>query len=176
MNINNYNQFLKLVGRRHKEVRIAFGYYDQGKYDMFFTGKEKNTSRISRIENGHNILFSQHSILAYKLKVPLYSLYDFDNVYGFIQTTSKVSQDEWVKIDASIFGTQLKNLRVKKGMTILDLEIASGISSSNISNYENAQKDFKLNTYNKLAQGLEVQHVELMFDPSNPILLHSIGI
>ncbi len=108
--------------------------------------------------------------------VPLYSLYDFDNVYGFIQTTSKVSQDEWVKIDASIFGTQLKNLRVKKGMTILDLEIASGISSSNISNYENAQKDFKLNTYNKLAQGLEVQHVELMFDPSNPILLHSIGI
>lgn len=63
------------------------------------------------------------------------------------------------KIEA--FGSRLKELREKKGMTQLDLEIQSGINRTEISRIENGQKNIEFLTIVKLAVSLGVDLKDL---------------
>ena len=60
-------------------------------------------------------------------------------------------------IEISAFGRKLKQLRLKKGITQLDLEIESGIPRTDISRIENGLINISFSTIVKLAEALEVK-------------------
>lgn len=61
------------------------------------------------------------------------------------------------------FGEYLKSLRVKKGLTINQLSLYSGISSSQLSRIETGKRGIpKPPTIEKLAQALKIDYNELM--------------
>ena len=63
----------------------------------------------------------------------------------------------------SDFGEYLKSLRVKKGLTINQLSLYSGISSSQLSRIETGKRGIpKPPTIEKLAQALKIDYNELM--------------
>jgi transcriptional regulator with XRE-family HTH domain len=53
------------------------------------------------------------------------------------------------------FGAILKQARVEKKLTLLDLEVRTGINEGEISKIENGKKNFTFTTLVKLAKGLE---------------------
>ena len=59
-------------------------------------------------------------------------------------------------IEITAFGKKLKQLRVKKGITQLDLEIESGIPRTDISRIENGLINISFSTIVKLAEALEI--------------------
>jgi transcriptional regulator with XRE-family HTH domain len=56
---------------------------------------------------------------------------------------------------------RLKELLAKKGITMKEFSVTSGISQSNLSNYINGNISPTLDTLNKIADHLEVDLVEL---------------
>ena len=64
------------------------------------------------------------------------------------------------------FGSFVKKIRTDKGMTMLDLEVSTGISEGSISKIENGRKNLVLTTIIKLANGLSVppSHLLSVFD------------
>ena len=68
------------------------------------------------------------------------------------------------KIEVEAFGKRLKTLRIKKGITQLDLEIQSGISRTEISRIENGLKNIEFFTIVKLADALEINLSDLFKD------------
>lgn len=65
------------------------------------------------------------------------------------------------------FGQHLASLREQKGMSLRDLEYASGIDNSKISKIEKGAINITLNTMIDLAEGLEItvkQLVDCSFD------------
>lgn len=72
------------------------------------------------------------------------------------------------------FGAAVKKIRKNKNLTMLDVEVATGISEGCISKIENGKKNPALATVIKLAEGLEVSPSKLLqsFDePHSSILL-----
>jgi transcriptional regulator with XRE-family HTH domain len=61
-----------------------------------------------------------------------------------------------------VFGANLKKLRLAKGLTILDLEVRSGINNGDISKIENGKRNLSFTTLAKLAEGLGVTIKELV--------------
>jgi HTH-type transcriptional regulator, competence development regulator len=59
------------------------------------------------------------------------------------------------KTEIEAFGKKLKQIRKAKGMSQLDLEIASGINRTEISKIENGLKNIEFYTIVKLALALE---------------------
>ena len=59
------------------------------------------------------------------------------------------------------FGKRLKNLRIEKGMTQLDLEVASGVTEADISRIENGKQNIEFYTLVKLASALDLPLKEL---------------
>ena len=59
------------------------------------------------------------------------------------------------------FGRRLKEERKKRNMTQLDLEVACGISRTEISKIENGLKNIEFSTIVKLAQSLEIETLQL---------------
>ena len=59
-------------------------------------------------------------------------------------------------IEITAFGKKLKQLRVKKGITQLDLEIESGIPRTDIRRIENGLINISFSTIVKLAEALEI--------------------
>lgn len=60
------------------------------------------------------------------------------------------------------FGSILKQLRIEKGHTLLDLEVRTGINEGTLSKIENGKKNFNFTTLVKLAKGLEVPVSKLL--------------
>jgi transcriptional regulator with XRE-family HTH domain len=60
------------------------------------------------------------------------------------------------------FGSHLKKLRQKKGMTLLDLEVKSGVNNGDISKIEGGKINLAFTTLAKLAAGLEIKLSELV--------------
>ena len=60
------------------------------------------------------------------------------------------------------FGSILKQLRIEKGLTLLDLEVRTGINEGTLSKIENGKKNFNFTTLVKLAKGLEVPVSKLL--------------
>jgi transcriptional regulator with XRE-family HTH domain len=54
------------------------------------------------------------------------------------------------------FGEHLKQLRKKQGLTLLEIEVLTGISEGSLSKMENGKKNPALTTLVKLAKGLGV--------------------
>jgi len=67
-------------------------------------------------------------------------------------------------IEIAAFGKRLKQLRIKKGITQLDLEVQSGISRTEISKMENGLKNIEFFTMVKLAEALEVKMRDFFID------------
>lgn len=67
-------------------------------------------------------------------------------------------------IEIAAFGKRLKQLRIKKGITQLDLEVQSGISHTEISKMENGLKNIEFFTLVKLAEALEVKMRDFFID------------
>ncbi len=59
------------------------------------------------------------------------------------------------------FGNKLREIRLKKGLSQLDLELSSGINRTEISRIENGLKNIEFLTIVKLAEALEIEIVQL---------------
>lgn len=60
------------------------------------------------------------------------------------------------------FGLHLKKLRNKNGLTLLDLEVKSGVNNGDISKIEGGKINLAFTTLAKLAAGLEIKMSELV--------------
>lgn len=60
------------------------------------------------------------------------------------------------------FGAILKQIRYEKGLTLLELEVRTGINEGDISKIENGKKNFAFTTLIKLADGLEISVSKLL--------------
>lgn len=60
------------------------------------------------------------------------------------------------------FGAYVRQVRTNKGMTMLEVEVTTGISEGSISKIENGKKNPALTTIVKLAKGLSVPPSELL--------------
>ena len=63
------------------------------------------------------------------------------------------------KKEVLAFGKRLKALRLKAGLTQLDLEVESGISRTEISKIENGQINISIMSIVKLAVALDIELV-----------------
>jgi transcriptional regulator with XRE-family HTH domain len=60
------------------------------------------------------------------------------------------------------FGAYVRQVRNDKGLTMLEVEVITGISEGSISKIENGKKNPALTTIIKLAKGLSVPPSELL--------------
>ena len=74
-----------------------------------------------------------------------------------ISITFPPSMEKRYKIEITAFGKRLKQLRLKKGFTQLDLELESGIARTEISRIENGAKNIEFLTIVKLAIALDIE-------------------
>jgi len=68
------------------------------------------------------------------------------------------------KTELRFFGSRIEKFRKQKKMTQLDLEVACGISRTEISKIENGLKNIEFITIIKLADALEVETYKLFTD------------
>lgn len=61
------------------------------------------------------------------------------------------------KSEIKAFGKRVKSIRVRKGLSQLDLELESGISRTEISRIENGLKNIEFYTIVKLAVALNIR-------------------
>jgi transcriptional regulator with XRE-family HTH domain len=61
-------------------------------------------------------------------------------------------------------GQTIRQARINKKLTLLELEILTGISEGGISKIENGKKNFAVTTLIKLAKGLEIPLSKLLAD------------
>lgn len=66
------------------------------------------------------------------------------------------------KLILTQFGAILRQIRTDKGLTLLDLEVRTGINEGDISKIENGKKNFAFTTLMKLAKGLEIPVSKLL--------------
>ena len=60
------------------------------------------------------------------------------------------------------FGKLLKQIRTEKGLTLLELEVRTGINEGDISKIERGKKNLAFTTLVKLARGLEISTSKLL--------------
>ena len=60
------------------------------------------------------------------------------------------------------FGKILRQIRKDKKLTLLELEVRSGINEGDISKIENGKKKLAFTTFIKLSKGLEVSPSQLL--------------
>lgn len=60
------------------------------------------------------------------------------------------------------FGSILRQIRNEKGLTLLELEVRTGINEGDISKIENGKKNLAFTTLVKLAVGLEISLSKLL--------------
>ncbi len=67
------------------------------------------------------------------------------------------------------FGEHLKQVRKKQGLTLLEIEVATGISEGSLSKIENGKKNPALTTLVKLSKGMGIPLAKLLslFDKDN---------
>ena len=65
------------------------------------------------------------------------------------------------KTEIVAFGRRLKQLRLAKGMSQLDLEVESGLNRTEISKIENGLKNIEFYTIVRLAISLKIEVTEL---------------
>ena len=65
------------------------------------------------------------------------------------------------KLEIKAFGKKLRELRLKKSLSQLDLELESGLNRTEISRIENGLKNIEFMTIVKLAQALDVELQDL---------------
>jgi transcriptional regulator with XRE-family HTH domain len=64
-------------------------------------------------------------------------------------------------IEIENFGKRLKEIRTKKKLSQLDLEISSGLNRTEISKIENGLKNIEFYTIVRLAEALEIELIDL---------------
>jgi len=62
--------------------------------------------------------------------------------------------------NAIILGKNLKRLRKERKLTLVDLEVATGINNGELSKLERGKKNVELVTLNKIAEALKVDLYE----------------
>jgi transcriptional regulator with XRE-family HTH domain len=59
------------------------------------------------------------------------------------------------------FGNRLRDIRKARGLTLLDLEVSTGISNGTLSKIENGLRNIEFLTILKLAETLDVEPIDL---------------
>lgn len=72
-------------------------------------------------------------------------------------------QDKEIERIKKLFGANLKRIRDKKDLSLLEADYQSELNESNISKYENGKRDIRLITVFKLAKMLKI-HPKELFD------------
>lgn len=67
-----------------------------------------------------------------------------------------ITMEKRYEIEITAFGKRVKELRKKRGLSQLDLEVQSGISRTEISKIENGLNNIRFMTIVRLAEVLEV--------------------
>ncbi len=70
-------------------------------------------------------------------------------------------------------GQKIKTLRKNKKITLTDLSNKSGLSISTLSDIENGKSSPKASTLNKIANGLNVQLLEIIEHESNNLIINN---
>lgn len=65
------------------------------------------------------------------------------------------------EIEIKTFGKRLKELRKKKGLTQLDIEVKCGLDRTDVSRIENGLKNIEFFTIVKIADALDIKLSEL---------------
>ena len=65
------------------------------------------------------------------------------------------------KMELKALGNRIKDIRTRKNLIQLDLEVSSGINRTDISKIENGIKNIEFLTIVKIAEALEVELYEL---------------
>jgi transcriptional regulator with XRE-family HTH domain len=78
------------------------------------------------------------------------------------------SSDPKFQAELKKLGERIRQLRKHRGLRLLDLEVLSGISSSDISRYERGSEDMRFQTTYKFASALEVE-VKVLMDYDGPL-------
>lgn len=71
-------------------------------------------------------------------------------------------REEEVDQIKKLFGANLKRVRKKRELSLLEADYQSELNESNISKYENGKRDLQLTTIVKLAKMLRVHPKELL--------------
>lgn len=61
-------------------------------------------------------------------------------------------------------GQTLRQARLKKKLTLMELEVLTGVTEGDISRIENGKKNFAVTTLIKLAKGLDLPLSEILAD------------
>lgn len=151
----------KLLGRRIKLLRIEAGFNTQSAFATAFTGSDKKTSILSRIENGSNLQFTTIVRLAAILNVSLLNVFDFKGIHSIKRIGDSLNLEDRVQYELKLLGQRIKYIRKKKDFVQLDLDVISMIDRGNISNYEKGRENLKFHTIVMIAKGLGIEIWEL---------------
>ncbi len=155
------NQQERLLGYRIKFLRIKNGYNTQAEFSKAFTKNNNKSSIVSRLEKGVNIQFKTIVRLARIFKIRLIVLFDFNNKFPIIQFEDTLSLDDRIKEELLKIGKKIQEIRKRKNLLQLDLDIALNIDRANLSHYENGEESLEFDTIAQIAFGLGVEIWEL---------------
>lgn len=72
------------------------------------------------------------------------------------------------ELELERLGNRIKDIRKHRGLTLLELEVRSGINDSDISRYERGLENIEFQTIYKLAKALKVE-VQVLTDYSGEL-------
>jgi len=149
------------LGNRIKYLRIYRGYNTQHQFAIDFTGRNKRSSLISRMEKGVNLDFTTLVRLARALKIQTFGLFDFDGQFLIQEIVYTTSLEESVLDEATRLGRRIRRIRKNKGIIQLDVALESLIGDTKISHYERGEIKPEFETIASIALGLKVEIWEL---------------
>lgn len=151
----------KLFGARIKFLRIKAGYDTQLSFAKAFTGENKKTSILSRIEHGSNIQFKTIIRLAQLLNVSLLNIFDFAGKHTLVKGNGPKPLEALIEFELKLLGQRIQHIRKAKKLIQLDIDAAGFIDRSNLSNYERGTENIKFFTIAHIAYILGVEVWEL---------------
>lgn len=102
----------------------------------------------------------------------IFEQYEYTNIFPNLVFSHKIYFKDFLHLDPLMtdennqlleqFGVILKQLRIEKKLTLLDLEVRTGVSEGDISRIENGKKNFTFTTLVKLAKGLDIPVSKLL--------------
>lgn len=152
----------KQFGERIKLLRQWAGYKFQKDFAKVFTGSDKKTTLLSRIENGANLEFRTILKLAQSLNISLVSIFDINNKFPVSRGKGfNISFETLQQRELKSLGQRIKKIRKTKGIAQLDVDVIASIDRSNLSNYEQGLENITFDTIAIIADALNIELWEL---------------
>ena len=152
---NRYQDELKKFGQNIRKIREILEF---GSQEDFGKSCGINRTQISRIESALvNIEFETTVRLAAGCQLQLIALFEYSDSQELLSFDENIGLAERIKIEKKKFGARLLQIREHRGNTQLEIEVATGIGRSKVSEYENGIKNISFRTLVKFMLALEVE-------------------